>query len=114
MSEDCLFLNIYVPNKIDLSTRKAVMIWIHGGAYETGTGMIYDASYLAAKEDVVVVTINYRLGLFGFLTLNDTVARGNFGLWDQILAMRWVSDSISAFGGDPSSGHNIRRVRWGL
>ena len=103
MSEDCLLLNIYVPNKIDVSRRKAVMIWIHGGAYEGGTGMVYDGSYLAAKADVIVVTINYRLGLFGFLTLNDTVAPGNFGLWDQILAMRWISESISAFGGDPSS-----------
>ncbi|XP_060067071.1 uncharacterized protein LOC132547323 [Ylistrum balloti] len=103
-SEDCLILNIYVPRDISPSTRKSVMVWIHGGAYIVGQGMLYDASYLALTGDVVVVTINYRLGLFGFLSTPHTnELKGNYGLWDQRLALQWVKENIDNYGGDPNS-----------
>ncbi len=95
-SEDCLGLNIYI-----LSTaaggQKPILFWIHGGAYTNGTGSSgwYDGTRLASHGDVVVVTINYRLGIFGFM--GDT----NCGLLDQIRALNWVRENISAFGGDP-------------
>ena len=95
-SEDCLGLNIYTPSaKSD--SRKPVMFWVHGGAFTNGTGSSgwYDGTRLATHGDVVVVTINYRLGIFGFL--GDT----NCGLLDQIAALIWVRENISAFGGDP-------------
>ena len=79
------------------------MVWIHGGGYYTGQGMLYDASYMAAKADVIMVTINYRLNMFGFGSLGKGVLKGNYGIWDQILALQWVNDNINAFGGDPNS-----------
>ncbi|KAK3579042.1 hypothetical protein CHS0354_029898 [Potamilus streckersoni] len=103
VSEDCLFLNIYVPRELNKSNRKAAMIWIHGGGFTAGQGMLCDASYLALEGDVIVVTINYRLGLFGFLSTMDDFAPGNFGLWDQHLAMIWVKENIADYGGDPSN-----------
>lgn len=98
VSEDCLSLNIYVPRT--LTQPKAVMVWIHGGGYVVGSGSQYQGAYLAMQGDVVVVTINYRLGLFGFLTTGDSSAPGNYGLWDQHLAMRWVKENIASFGGN--------------
>ena len=103
ISEDCLFLNIYVPNAVDTTKTKPVMVWIHGGAYLVGQGMLYDPSYMSVKHDVIVVTINYRLGIFGFLTLQNNNAKGNYGLWDQILALKWVHKNIKSFGGDPNT-----------
>ena len=107
-SEDCLYLNIWTP-KAD-NKRRPVMIWIHGGAFRIGSGaqMIYDGSSLARRGDVVVVTINYRLGPFGFLRLADLTngkisSTGNEGLLDQIAALEWVRDNIAPFGGDPSN-----------
>ena len=102
-SEDCLSLNIYVPANSPSSNKKSVMIWIHGGGYSTGQAMLYDGSYLAAYGDVIVVTINYRLEVFGFFSTNDGVAPGNYGLWDQKLAIQWVHDNIDSFGGDSQS-----------
>ena len=102
-SEDCLQLNVFVPISGSQSTNKSVMVWIHGGGYELGSGAMYDGSYLANQGDVIVVTVNYRLGVFGFFSLNDSVGKGNYGLWDQILALQWVQQNIAAFGGDPSS-----------
>ncbi|CAG2245581.1 Esterase CM06B1,Juvenile hormone esterase,Venom carboxylesterase-6,Esterase FE4,Cholinesterase,Esterase E4,Phenmedipham hydrolase,Putative inactive carboxylesterase 4 [Mytilus edulis] len=102
-SEDCLQLNIYVPNNISSNTKRSVMVWIHGGAYQFGSGTLYNGTMLAARGDVVVVTINYRLGIFGFLSYNDTAARGNFGLWDQVLALQWIQENIADYTGDPSS-----------
>ncbi|XP_060067070.1 acetylcholinesterase-like [Ylistrum balloti] len=103
-SEDCLILNIYVPRDISPNTRKSVMLWIHGGDYVLGQGMYYDGSYLALTGDVVVVTINYRLGLFGFLSTPHTgELNGNYGLWDQHLALQWVKDNIDDYGGDSNS-----------
>ncbi|XP_061179317.1 uncharacterized protein LOC133187934 [Saccostrea echinata] len=102
-SEDCLQLNIYVPNNISTSNKKSVMVWIHGGGYAIGSAVQNDGSILATKGDVIVVTVNYRLGIFGFFSLNDAASRGNYGIWDQILALRWIKDNIASFGGNPDS-----------
>ncbi|XP_062580478.1 uncharacterized protein LOC134242419 [Saccostrea cucullata] len=102
-SEDCLQLNIYIPNNISTSNKKSVMVWIHGGGYAVGSAVQNDGSILASKGDVIVVTVNYRLGIFGFFSLNDATSRGNYGIWDQILALRWVKDNIASFGGNPDS-----------
>ena len=99
--EDCLYLNVYVPERsADLASGHAVMIWIYGGAFLLGSSNTYEAPHLAAYGNVIYVTINYRVGPLGFLsTMNDNCP-GNFGLWDQRLAMQWVNRHISSFGGD--------------
>jgi len=104
-SEDCLYLNIWTPG-VD-SARRPVMFWIHGGGFTGGTGSspMYDGAVLAGRGDVVVVTINYRVNVFGFLKLDEVTggripSTGNEGLLDQVAALRWVRDNISAFGGD--------------
>lgn len=102
ISEDCLHLNVFVPSTTETNDTKAVMIWIHGGGFTNGQGSLYDGSYLALKGDVIVVTINYRIGLLGFLSTGDESARGNYGLWDQVMAIKWVHDNIHHFGGDKS------------
>ncbi|XP_075891948.1 acetylcholinesterase-like isoform X1 [Nelusetta ayraudi] len=106
LSEDCLYLNVWTPLVRNAqSSPLNVMIWIYGGGFVIGTSSLpdYDGRYLAYYEDVVVVSMNYRLGALGFLSLpdNDNV-RGNAGLLDQRLAIQWVLDNIAAFGGDPS------------
>ncbi|XP_038056683.1 acetylcholinesterase-like isoform X2 [Patiria miniata] len=101
INEDCLTLNVYSPFNISKGSTP-VMVWIHGGSFETGQGSGYDASALAVRGRVVVVTINYRLNVFGFLSTNDENAPGNFGLLDQQLALKWVHENIAGFGGDPS------------
>ncbi|KAJ8318393.1 hypothetical protein KUTeg_003484 [Tegillarca granosa] len=80
-----------------------VMVWIHGGSFLFGQGMLYDGSYLALSGNVIVVTINYRLNIFGFLATGDDASVGNYGLWDQLEAIKWVRSNIFAFGGNPSS-----------
>ena len=101
-SEDCLHLNIFVPEtNIASNQLKPVMVWIHGGAFVVGSATMYDGSYLAAQGDVIVVTVNYRLGILGFLSFGNL--RGNYGLWDQLEAIRWIKRNIRSFGGDPSS-----------
>ncbi|HEX4293849.1 MAG TPA: carboxylesterase/lipase family protein [Rhizomicrobium sp.] len=104
-SEDCLYLNVWTPS-LDGAPRP-VMVWIHGGAFVTGAGTLgtYNGKRLAALGDVVVVTINYRLGAFGFLNLADATdgklpGNGTEGLGDQIAALRWVRQNIARFGGD--------------
>ena len=105
MSEDCLYLNVYTAAK-SAKDHRPVMVWIHGGALVTGAGSLYDGEALA-KKGVVVVTVNYRLGVFGFyanpeLTKeSDRNSSGNYGLLDQIAALEWVQKNIAAFGGDP-------------
>jgi len=103
ISEDCLHLNIYVPFNISCNSKKSVMVWIHGGGFQGGQGMLYDGSYLAVTGSVIVVTINYRLGVNGFFSTGDSVAKGNYGLWDQIMAIRWVQENIEHFGGNSQS-----------
>ncbi|KAJ7679377.1 cholinesterase [Mycena polygramma] len=107
--EDCLFLNIFTPflpgpARSSSTKLKPVMFWIHGGAFTGGEGSdaIFDGGNLASRGDVVVVTINYRLGALGFLALNDGVTNGNYGLADQITALKWVQTHIASFGGDPA------------
>jgi para-nitrobenzyl esterase len=106
-SEDCLFLNIWTPAT---EGKRPVMFWIHGGGFTMGSGSqpIYDGQHLADRGDVVVVTINYRLGALGFLNLKALTggkipATGNEGLLDQVAALEWTRDNISAFGGDPAN-----------
>lgn len=108
-SEDCLTLNVWTSAK-KTSERRPVMVWIHGGAYiaGSGTGRTTDGSNLA-RQGVVLVTLNYRLGAFGFLAHpaltkeSPRHASGNYGLLDQIAALEWVHQNIAAFGGDPSN-----------
>ncbi|XP_044288562.1 neuroligin-4, X-linked isoform X2 [Elgaria multicarinata webbii] len=103
-NEDCLYLNIYVPTEDDIhdqNNKKPVMVYIHGGSYMEGTGNIVDGSILASYGNVIVVTINYRLGVLGFLSTGDQAAKGNYGLLDQIQALRWIEENIGSFGGDP-------------
>ncbi|KAL0113961.1 hypothetical protein PUN28_011345 [Cardiocondyla obscurior] len=99
--EDCLYLNVYTP---DIIKKRAVMVWIHGGGFSVGSGdaAIYGPDFIVRK-DVVLVTLNYRLGALGFLNLNDKVATGNQGLKDVVMALRWVQRNISQFGGDPKN-----------
>ncbi|KAH7945098.1 hypothetical protein HPB49_006824 [Dermacentor silvarum] len=101
VSEDCLFLNIFTPVR-NGSPLRPVVVYIHGGAFTVGgiAMKIFDASELAVRGDIVVVTIAYRLGPLGFLNLGTEDAPGNMGLYDQQLALRWVKDNARSFGGD--------------
>ncbi|XP_066524222.1 uncharacterized protein [Hoplias malabaricus] len=103
MSEDCLYLNIYTPSKPGEDSKLPVMVWIHGGALTIGSASMQDGSVLAAYENVVVVVIQYRLGLLGFFSTGDENAPGNYGLLDQVAALQWVQEHINSFGGDPGS-----------
>ncbi|MFT3856320.1 MAG: carboxylesterase family protein [Aquabacterium sp.] len=103
VNEDCLTLNVYAPQAASTSPRP-VLVYIHGGGFRDGSGANYDASVLARKTDAVVVTLNYRLGVFGFLTTTGLTTEDkavNFGLQDQYFALGWVQRNIAAFGGDP-------------
>ncbi|XP_054720718.1 acetylcholinesterase-1-like [Uloborus diversus] len=104
-SEDCLYLNIWAPRSANSTSEKSVMFWIHGGGFTSGSNRIktYEGGILAAKGDVIVVTINYRLGVFGFLSTPSEEAPGNMGFYDMLEALRWVKSNIPAFGGDPDS-----------
>jgi para-nitrobenzyl esterase len=106
--EDCLVLNVWTSG-IDQQTPRPVMFWVHGGAFTTGSGSwaMYDGTSLAARGDVVVVTINHRLGALGYLNLADLGGEeyadsGNAGMLDIVLALQWVHDNIARFGGDPN------------
>ena len=105
-NEDCLTLNVFTP-RLGAAAKAPVIVWIHGGGNVDGASSDYDASRLASLGDTVVVTINYRLGLFGWLAHPALDAEGhpfgNYGLLDQQLALKWVRDNISAFGGDPGN-----------
>jgi para-nitrobenzyl esterase len=100
-SEDCLTLNVFAP-AAKAHTLRPVMVWLHGGAFQTGTaaGPAYDGARLARRGDVVVVTLNYRVGALGFLHTGARRA-ANLGLQDQVAALRFVRGAIAAFGGDP-------------
>lgn len=101
-SEDCLYLNLWTPGLDDAA--RPVMLWIHGGAFTLGSGSepLYSGAHLARRGDVVVVTINYRLGALGFLH-EPVLGESNFGMRDMIAALRWVQDNIANFGGDPNN-----------
>lgn len=109
LSEDCLYLNLWVPAKFRQRSpgdpAATVLIWIYGGGYMSGTSTldVYDALILAGMNDVIVASINYRVGAFGFLYLDPEEAPGNMGLYDQALAIKWIKDNIRSFGGDPDS-----------
>jgi carboxylesterase type B len=106
-SEDCLYLNIYVPNT---GTKLPVLVYIHGGSFTSGGANDYDGSELAKELNVIVVTVNYRLGVFGFMASTDLQdeytstkkSSLNAGLWDQREAFLWVKKNISKFGGNPN------------
>ena len=123
-SEDCLYLNIHSPRNLSGNENLPVMVWIHGGGNTTGAGSGYDFSRLASEQKVIVITINYRLGPFGWFyhpslieTTNSKEDKsGNYGLLDQILALKWVKKNIKEFGGNPNNvtifgesagGHNV-------
>ncbi|OXA64027.1 neuroligin-4, X-linked [Folsomia candida] len=97
--EDCLSLNVYSP---DVDKLKPVLVFIHGGGFTTGSSssLMYGPDYLM-DEDVVVVSFNYRLSVFGFLSTESKESTGNYGLFDQILALEWVKRHVASFGGDP-------------
>ena len=106
-SEDCLYLNVWSPGAGD--KKRPVLVWMHGGAFTMGSGStpLYDGTSFAQQGDVVVVTLNYRLGAPGFLYVDEVLGEqysgsGNNGLLDQIAALQWVHDNIAAFGGDPN------------
>ena len=108
-SENCLFLNVYVPASVAAKSKLPVMFWIHGGGYQGGASSEprHNGDFLPTKG-VVLVTFNYRLGVFGFLATPELAregngAAGNYGLMDQVAALQWVNDNIAAFGGDPQN-----------
>lgn len=109
MGEDCLVVNVWTP-ALDRGRKLPVMVWLHGGGYTSGSGgfICYDGIELARKHDVVVVTVNHRLGALGYLYLGGFnsdryAASGNVGNLDIVAALEWVRDNIAAFGGDPGS-----------
>lgn len=123
-SEDCLYLNIFAPKEIATNEKLPVMFWIHGGSNTIGTSSLYDPSVLASSQRVIVVSINYRLGMFGWflhpsmITMSVTPEdkSGNYGTLDQIAALKWVKKNIAEFGGDNNNitifgesagGHNV-------
>jgi len=121
--EDCLYLNVFAPAAD--GGRRPVLVWIHGGAFTIGSGSqrMYDARPLVRRGDVVVVTLNYRLGAFGFAHLGLLGVPGaeeavNLGLQDQVAALRFVREQIAAFGGDPANvtifpvRKSMARTRW--
>ena len=100
IAEDCLQLNVFAPAH---ASKAPVMVWIHGGSHRMGAGWVYDGTEFA-KDGVVVVSINYRLGALGYLSHPALGARsGNYGLMDQVAALEWVQRNIAAFGGDPDN-----------
>jgi carboxylesterase type B len=112
-NEDCLTLNIFAPGEASTARRRPVMVWIHGGANAAGTSATYDvARNYAAHDGIVVVTLNYRLGVLGWFCHPALIdadqatpeeRSGNFGTLDLIAALRWIRENIAAFGGGPTA-----------
>lgn len=104
-SEDCLYLNIYTPATD--KGKRPVVVWVHGGSMTNGSGSGMNGHAFADRDDIVTITINYRLGALGFLYLGDIDKRyaqsGNLGLLDVVAALQWIRENIAAFGGDPGS-----------
>lgn len=114
MSENCLFLNVYtrwLPTKHEIkdcsfsSKAKPVLVYIHGGAFVAGSSASEAGAgpYLLMDTDIVLVTLNYRLGALGFLSTGTHHSPGNYGMMDQMLAFKWIRDHIKHFGGNPNS-----------
>eukprot|EP00066_Takifugu_rubripes_P010523 XP_003978424.1 PREDICTED: bile salt-activated lipase-like [Takifugu rubripes] len=110
-SEDCLYLNIWVPHGSSVSTGLPVMLWIYGGGFMIGGSMggkfldnyLFSGQEIAERGEVIVVTVGYRVGTLGFLSTGDSSLPGNYGLWDQQAAIAWVHRNIRSFGGDPDN-----------
>ena len=105
-SEDCLYLDLYRPSTAKRGAKLPVIVWLHGGGYTQGAGVIYGGQTMAALTDTIVISINYRLGAFGYLALPQFDAEtpegsGSWGLMDQLEALKWVRREIAAYGGDP-------------
>lgn len=112
MSEDCLYLNVWAPSKTlgDVSAKLPVVLWIHGGSFDHGWGNEIEMDGAEwARRGVIFVSINYRVGMLGFFTCSELVTdspegrAGNYGIYDQLAALTWVSDNIGRFGGDPKN-----------
>ncbi|XP_013419689.1 neuroligin-4, X-linked isoform X2 [Lingula anatina] len=100
-TEECLNLNIYVPQRVKNDTTPLpVMVYIHGDSYSVGSGNAYDGSVLASYGGVIVITLNFRLGILGFLSSGDAEAPGNYAIWDIQAALVWIKNNIEPFGGD--------------
>ncbi|XP_068430120.1 bile salt-activated lipase-like [Clinocottus analis] len=110
-SEDCLYLNIWVPHGRQVSSGLPVMIWLYGGGFMAGGSMgpnflnnyLYSGQEIADKGGVIIVSVGYRVGSLGFLSTGDSLLPGNYGLWDQQAAIAWVHRNIRSFGGDPDN-----------
>ncbi|WP_161606385.1 carboxylesterase/lipase family protein [Microlunatus speluncae] len=102
-SEDCLYLNVTTPREVAADAQLPVMVWWHGGGFTRDAGNYYDAQRLADRGQVVVITANYRLGIFGYLGLPGLEGSGNFGLADQLATLEWAKRNAGVFGGDPDN-----------
>uniref|UniRef100_A0A915JDP8 Carboxylic ester hydrolase n=1 Tax=Romanomermis culicivorax TaxID=13658 RepID=A0A915JDP8_ROMCU len=105
VSEDCLYLNVWVPKKANEQSALPVMVWIHGGGFYAGSSRnpVTEGTTLAARENVILVSMNYRLSVFGFAFAGIPEAPGNMGLLDQLEALKWVKVNIASFGGNPEA-----------
>ncbi|WP_251069955.1 carboxylesterase/lipase family protein [Streptomyces sp. ISL-96] len=108
VSEDCLYLDVYRPRNARAGARLPVVFWMHGGAYSQGTGTQFGGRTMAESTNSIVVTINYRLGQLGYLSLpeltdDNALRSGSWGLMDQIAALEWTRENITAFGGNPAN-----------
>lgn len=102
VSEDCLYLNIYAPyvnESESTSSAFPVMVWLAGEGFDFADANQFDGSYLSAFGQVIVITVQYRVGVFGFLK-DDIISQGNMGIWDQVEALKWIQDNVAVFGGD--------------
>ncbi|XP_067949389.1 acetylcholinesterase-like isoform X2 [Watersipora subatra] len=104
-SEDCLYINAWVPNPDDQATKKPIMVWIYGGGFYSGSSTldVYDGRYLAASQNVIVISMQYRLGILGFLNLESEDAPGNMGLLDQVMGLQWTQDNADFLYGDKNN-----------
>ncbi|XP_066581570.1 fatty acyl-CoA hydrolase precursor, medium chain-like [Prorops nasuta] len=118
VSEDCLFLNIFIPDGNRPPEGWPVMVWFHGGDFNTGTPAIWDASVFVTKQKILVVTVAYRLNILGFFTSGDGEAPGNYGMFDQVAALDWIQKNIHQFDGSASNvviaGHSSGAISVGL
>ena len=105
VSEDCLYINVWVPKTHPRLRKSAVLVWIYGGGFYSGTTTLnlYDGKILASLNNIIVVSIGYRVGALGFLSLGHPTAPGNAGMFDQLMGLEWVQQNIKAFGGDPNN-----------